>query len=246
MISEEQLMAYADGELAREDRDAIEAALLDNEQAQGTLGDEWRLRRSLFALYDPALEEPVPERLTRLVEESGAASPRQANDGSPGRTWWRNVTAIAASLALGIFVGHGFAGDPASTGTGALRIADGEIARALDVQLASSQSLDAPVQVGISFRGEAGRPCRSFQSAGMVGLACREDRAWAMKLLAPIERSGPFEYSRAASASALIMKSAQELMAGEPMDAAEEREARDSGRAAAPGGAAAPSGAGDR
>lgn len=229
MITEEKLMAYADGELSREERTLIESAL-ENEQLQRRLTEEWRLRRTLLALYDPALDEPVPERLTRFLEASASPAPPRTKDASPGRhTWWGQVTAIAATLAFGIFVGHGLAVNPPLTGSGTARLADRELAQALNVQLASTQSRDAPVQVGISFTDEEGSPCRSFRSAEVVGLACRDAGQWALKLMAPIERSSSFEYQQAGSATALVMKSAQEMMFGEPMDATEERRARDSG-----------------
>ena len=230
MINEETLMAYADGELADEDRSRVEAALLDNGRVQGALADEWRLRRSLLELYDPVMSEEVPERLKRLLQAPAIPFPSVSAQGSPiRRTAWQEVVAMAAALVLGIFVGHGLGADSPSPAESTERVADGKLAQALDVQLASAQSPDAPIQVGISFTGPEGQPCRSFRSPDTVGLACRADGEWALRLLAPFEGSRSSEYQQAGSATALVMTSAQELMVGEPMDAAEERRARDSG-----------------
>ncbi|HUE71111.1 MAG TPA: hypothetical protein VMP01_09505 [Pirellulaceae bacterium] len=230
MITGETLMAYADGELADEDRDPVEAALADNPQVQERLAEERLLRRSLLALYEPALNEEIPERLTLLLKQSASARPYAVERKSPvRRTWWHNVTAIAATLVLGILLGRGLATDSLPLGGDTVFVANGEVARALDVQLASTQGSDAPVQIGVSFIGPEGGPCRSFRTQNAVGLACRDDGRWALRLVAPFEPDGGFEYQQAGSATALIMQSAQELMAGDPMDAMEERSARDSG-----------------
>ena len=230
MITEEKLMAYADGELTLEDRALVESALLENGHVQGVLAEEWRLRRSLLALYDPALKEEVPERLTMLLKSAASAPHSVGTDASapPGR-WWRNVTALAAALAFGVLLGHEFATGSRSPAGESRYVADGELNGALDVQLASTQTSSAPIQVGISFIGPEGAPCRSFQTRDVVGLACRENDGWALRLVAPFQESASFEYQKAGSATALVMQSAQELMIGGPMDAVEERKARDSG-----------------
>lgn len=230
MITEEKLMAYADGELADEDRAQVDLALLERAPVQEALARERLLRQRLSSLYEPALSEDLPERLSKLVTGQRAAL-RGGNGQSfrAGRTWWRNVTAIAATLIAGIFLGYGLGGDDAPLTDPDARVAQGELARALDVQLASAQSPDAPIRLGISFVGPEGTPCRTYQAYETVGLACRQGSLWALRLVAPAEQSRLSEYQQAGTASALIMKSAQELMTGEPMDAAEERRARDSG-----------------
>ena len=67
MTSEEQLMAYADGEFSAEERRQVEAALADDKQLYEAFEREKRFRKELSALYDPALEEEVPERLAGLL-----------------------------------------------------------------------------------------------------------------------------------------------------------------------------------
>lgn len=230
MITEEKLMAYADGELAGDDRASIETALPENERLQSALTQERLLRRKLSDVYDPALQEEVPERLTRLLsggEDRMFSFGKRKSAGRP--SWWQNVTALAATLVLGIIVGQSINGGGDLLNGREAQVADGELEQALDTQLASAQSPDAPVQVGISFVGPEGAPCRTFQSSAAAGLACRSKDRWNVMLIAPGSGSSDFEYQQAGSGPALVMKSAQELMVGEPMDAVEERRARDSG-----------------
>lgn len=235
MITGKTLMAYADGELTGDDRDAVESALAENPEVQEALAEELLLRRSLSTLYGPALNEEPPTRLTRLLKQSASERPSAMQHKPPvRRNWWRNVTAIAATLVFGILLGRGLPTDSLPISPDRAFAVNGEVARALDVQLASTQEPGAPVQIGTSFIGPGGSACRSFRTEGAVGLACRDDGRWVLRLVAPFERSGGFEYQQAGSASALIMQSAQELMASGPMDAVEEQAARDSGWAGDP------------
>lgn len=105
--SDEDLSAFIDGELGDERRKAVEAALaLDADLAAKVAGmrfhDEY-LRRSM----NPILEEPVPERLTRLVRpaptESNVVEHPAARRFDFPLVW--QAGALAATLVLGIGIG---------------------------------------------------------------------------------------------------------------------------------------------
>jgi hypothetical protein len=109
------------------------------------------LRSKIAETYDPVLAEEVPERLVRLFDppRPRVLAFRRPNLASAG--WrWQHLSAMAASLALALFLGYSLstAGDPAEQEAG-YRIA-GATAEALDVQLASAQSPTAPVQICVS------------------------------------------------------------------------------------------------
>lgn len=228
MITEDKLMAYVDGEVSAADRGAIDAALAQDVRLRSAVADERRMRRSLSALYDPALEEQVPERLRRLLEpaDDRVVPLRRLAAVAAPRGLWQNLTAIAASLVLGVMLGQTLL-DGGGEAVGLP--AQGELAAALETQLAATQTPADPIQLGISFVGPEGQPCRTFESSEAAGLACRSGGEWALRLLAPRAASPGSEYQRAGSASALVMDSAQELIVGGPMDAREERAARDAG-----------------
>ena len=110
-ISESDLCAYVDGHLDGERLAAVEAGLRTDEALRARAAD-WRdQRRALRVLFDPVLDEPVPERL-RLAAD-GSAAPRAR----PAASWrW---AAVVAWLALGGVVGYGLrayqgAADPAA------------------------------------------------------------------------------------------------------------------------------------
>jgi anti-sigma factor RsiW len=180
-----QLMAYADGELSREEEQAIEARLAADPEARARVAayrDSAALVRAAFAAGAEEAPPPCLEAALRAAAGSGqviqlASNPR-----------WRRPVAqllpLAASLALGVVVGAWWL-DRAPTGD------------ALSVALATTPSLaEAAIGDGASITPEAtfriadGRWCRAFTRRGAAaaaeGVACRgSDGAWRVELLAP-------------------------------------------------------------
>lgn len=228
MTTEDDMMAYVDGELSPSKRDAFEARLARDPRLRQAVEKERLLRRRFAETYDSALTEELPPRLERLLDRPRPRIlPFRRRNPGPARWRWQQLTALAASLALAVFVAHDLVGTGGSSeDEAAFRIA-GETAEALDVQLASTQAPTDPVQIGVSFVGPVGRPCRTFEVSEGAGLACRSGGEWQLRLFVPGAGSPGSEYQRAGSASAEVMREVQEMIAGEPMDARQERQARD-------------------
>jgi hypothetical protein len=66
-LSDEMLMAYADGELAPKDRAAVEALLATDVKARERLRIFEATREPVAELYNETLQEPVPGHLLKLV-----------------------------------------------------------------------------------------------------------------------------------------------------------------------------------
>ena len=98
-INESDLCAYVDGRLDGDRLAAVEAALQADEALRGRAQD-WRAQtEALHGLYDPIVDEPIPERL--LISAAGKSERR------PGpANGWRWAAAVAW-LALGVVVGYG-------------------------------------------------------------------------------------------------------------------------------------------
>jgi anti-sigma factor RsiW len=73
-LSEEVLMAYADGELDAKTRDEVEAAMAADPQVARRVAEHEALRSRLRVSFDKVLDETVPERLLAAARR-GAASP---------------------------------------------------------------------------------------------------------------------------------------------------------------------------
>ena len=235
-VDDEMLMAFVDGELDEIAGARIERQAAEDPELRRRIEIQRRLRSRIAAHYAPVAEEPVPDRFSALLKSEvidlASARPRRRLAG------WQNLGAIAASLVVGLFAGQwlqlGGSG-PVTAGQGGL-IAQGGLAQALDTQLASEPTAGAQARVGISFASTDGRMCRTFESADLTGLACRDDGRWRLVVTAPGNAAGQGEYRQAGSGSLIVMQAAQEMMSGDPLDAAADRRLRDSGWRKVPAG----------
>jgi len=225
---DEQAAAYVDGELAGEALASFERAMAEDAALQREVAAQRAFRARIAGHYAPAIEEPVPARLRALLQpdviDFGAARARRRLPA------WGNLTAIAATLVVGVIAGQmiDLSGSPVASRDGHL-VARAGLERALDVQLASAQAGDVRTRIGVTFREAGGAICRSFESAELAGIACRAGSGWQLRqTIAPETKAGT-AYRQAGSGNAALMQAAQAMMAGEPMDAGAERKARDGG-----------------
>jgi hypothetical protein len=236
-ISDETLMAYADGELDAAGRAAVESAMREDPQIQKRVAAHRSLRQRVHAAYADELSEDVPEGL--LAAARGVAGTRGGRVVSlpvarQRRSQWRMAGTMAASVIVGVGLGFfmwGHAESPlVRTADGAL-VARGQFAQALSNQLAADQSQSSAVQIGLSFLAKSGDYCRTFALSGSVspsGLACRHGEEWQIQALT--QGAGTVadsEYRTAGSAmSAMVLQSVERSIAGEPLDQAGETAAR--------------------
>lgn len=225
MIDEAMLIALIDGELDEVTRRRVERAIAEDPALAERAAAHRQLRDRLSGHYAPLAEEPVPHAMRALLDEHAKVVPL-APPVLSHRRHWMTGAAIAASLVLGLGIGH-FSSQ--SLGPVAVQgnsvVAKGELASALDSQLASAQQ-DAAIRIGLSFRRKGGGWCRSFEGAAMTGVACREGEDWRLQQLLP--GSGkPAEYRQASSGDPRLMATVEALMQGAPANAAEEAAARD-------------------
>ncbi|MDO9368703.1 MAG: anti-sigma factor [Sphingopyxis sp.] len=219
--------AFVDGELddltaRRIEREAESDAALAAEIARHRA-----LNAKLAAHFAPVTEEAVPERLRALLIDpkldTSLAARREAKQARFDLLHWG---AIAAALVLGLTIGlepWERAAD-VSHANGTL-VASGALATALDTQLASNQPVGADVRIGLTFRDEQGRTCRSFEGRDLSGIGCRDRGRWALERTMAGHIGNDY---RQASSGALANDVAK-MMAGDAFDAAAERAARKRG-----------------
>jgi hypothetical protein len=249
-ISDEILMAYADGELDAAARAAVESAMREDPQIEKRVAAHRALRRRVQAAYSVELSEGVPESLLRAARAAGtqqanvvklqdarAAIERAASRARPPRPQWRIAGTIAASLIAGVGLGFFIWGQtkaPIMRSAGGALVARGQLAQALSNQLAAERSQSSAVQIGVSFRAKSGDYCRTFALSGAVspsGLACLHGAEWQVQTLTQEPGTvGDSGYRTAGSAlSETMLKSIEGQIAGEPLDQAGERAARQRG-----------------
>ena len=223
-IDEAMLIAWVDGELDEVTRRRVDRAVAEDPALAERLAMHRRLRERLAGHYAPIEKEPLPSAMRTLLEDSAKISPLIR----PAVPRWRNWGmggAIAASLVLGLGIGHLASGPagPVAVRNGAI-VARGELASALDSQLASAQE-GAAVRIGLSFQQKGGGWCRSFEGQAGSGVACRMGRDWQIQQLQP-GSVGSTAYRQASSSDPRIMATVEDLIEGSPADAAQEAAAR--------------------
>ncbi|MCS0658429.1 anti-sigma factor family protein [Massilia terrae] len=240
-ISDDVLMAYADGELEAPQRAEVEQAMRADPKVAAAVERHRALRADVFAAFAGVLDEPVPERLQPRaasatshvrVDALQAAGARAL----PARWSWAQWGGMAASLAVGILVGalgwqgaHGGGSEATVARVDGALVAQGALDKALSRQLASEQVQGAGVKVGVSFQAKDGGYCRSFTMGSTGGLACRSGGAWRVPVLAEGEKEeGAYRQAGSAMPPA-VLDAIDGRIAGSTLDAAAERSAREQG-----------------
>lgn len=233
-IDDETLIAFADGELAPGRRRAVEAALAGDAGLRARLALQQRVRSRVAAHYAPVAEEAPPDRVASLLSDRSAEETNVVSlagrSRSRARPVWQDLTALAATLVLGLFAGTMIPrGDaPVAVENGAM-LARGPLGDALETQLASGQTRGEDVLIGVTFAAADGRVCRTFDAAALSGLACREGGNWRVVAAASGAQEADAQFRQASSGKRLVLEAAQAMMSGEPFDPQTERRVHDSG-----------------
>ena len=229
MIKDEKFFAWLDGEL--EPADAAEmAAKVAADPELKRLAEQHRALGAQFrSAFDPISNAPVPERFHAALTPSAEVIDFAARKRARSMPWPGQWAAIAATLAVGIFVGtmvpqHGSA--PVEVQGGKIYAA-AALSHALDTELASAPT--GGVRIGLTFRDQAGEICRSFTQNASSGLACRSSGRWQLKGLFAAPEGQASGYRMAAGMDPNLAALVDASMAGEPFDAAGEKRARDRG-----------------
>ncbi len=243
---DETLMAYADGELDEATRAGIAAAIAQDPALARRVEQHRALRTEIAGAYAGVLDQPLPDRLrdaARGSESSNTKADVQKPGGNvvqfparasrpPAAPWRaREWTAMAASLLVGVFLTWRFTGDDIGADNGTL-VARGELARALNTQLASNQGEDVPVAIGVTFKSGEGAWCRSFvvRESATAGLACHSDGQWRIPVTTGVAiPGGDFRQAATQSMPPAILEAIESRRAEDSVGANDELAARDAG-----------------
>lgn len=232
-LTDETFFAWLDGELAGAEAADVAALVAADPELSARAAEHRALAGRLRAAFDPITASLVPERIAaplkrqRVVSLAGWRAKRGERFG--GVPQW---TAMAATLAIGMFVGTMVAGGngsaPVEARDGAVYAA-GSLESALERQLASASSGGGDVRVGLTFRDQSGTICRSFTGESSSGLACRDGDDWRLRgLFAPPEgQSG--DYRMAAGQDPNLAGLIDSTIDGDAFDAEQEAKARKRG-----------------
>ncbi|MGB3461354.1 MAG: hypothetical protein WBA33_05230 [Rhodanobacter lindaniclasticus] len=238
-IDDDTLQAYVDGELDADAAARIDAALASDAVLARRVRQARAVRAQLHAAFDPVLDEPVPARLTALLQRPSApplAGGRHAHavHRRAPRRWYMGA-ALAASVALlAVALWWPHADGDLLRMHGGQPFAAGPLEHALNHALASEPDTHAAVAIGLSFRGNDGHICRSFvlhRAPARAGLACHGDGGWSVPVLtaAPSPEDGGELRQAASDLPSAVRAAIDARLRGEVFDAKQERAARDAG-----------------
>jgi hypothetical protein len=231
MVTDEAFFTWLDGELDEAEAARVAAEVGADPELARKAEQHHAMQRRLKSAFETVSASPLPDRLSALEPQPQVIDLAKARSERAVSRWgglpqW---TAIAATLALGILVGtmvprH----SDAPIGVDADKVfAAATLDQGLTTQLASAQSGD--VRIGLTFRDRSGEICRSFTTAAMSGLGCREGNRWRLRGIFASPEGQAGSYRMAAGMDPNLAGLIDSTMAGEPLDAAGEKAARDKG-----------------
>lgn len=217
-IDEAMLVAWIDGELDLGDAARVERAVAANPVLAARAVAHRGMKQRFAAAFGGLANEPVSLPKSKSAPIASLASARETR-ASANR--WRIPVSLAASLAVGLIVGHFWQGPTGiDDRVHALELSP-PVAAALDRKLSGEAG---PVRVTLSFRDRHGVYCRSFAGANLSGIACRDGDRWALRYANPIGRQeGDY---RMAGIDAVVSDVVSSMIQGDPLDAASETKAR--------------------
>ena len=229
MTNDEKFFAWLDGELGADEAAEMEKKVAADPELSELARQHRSLGMRLSKAFDPILTAPVPQRLEDALRPRAdvidfASAKRRRS--IPSLPQW---TAIAATLAVGIFLGNMMperSHAPVDLEGGKIYAA-ASLNHALNTELASAPTGD--VRIGITFRSSAGQICRTFTQSAASGLACRSGGKWQVKGLFGAPEGQEADYRMAAGMDPNLASLVGSMMAGEAFDAAQEKTALQKG-----------------
>jgi hypothetical protein len=227
MVTDETLFAWLDGELDAEGAARVAAEVAADPGLSQRVAEHRALQARLKGAFDGLLDAPVPKRLveaalkpeSEVIDFAEAKRSRETRRWTPLQQW----AAVAATLAVGIFVGTMVP----QRSDAPVEVQDGRVYaaaaldHALDTQLASAPSGD--VRIGLTFRDPSGAICRSFSETAASGLACRNGDRWQVRGLFAAPEGQGGQYRMAAGADPNLAALIGSTMVGEPLNADQEK-----------------------
>ncbi len=245
-LSDETLLAYADGMLEPEEVAAVEQQLAEDRAAQErleALREGGRLAQLAFPEpNDDGKDDPFA-KLLMAEEETAEPVPKvvafpKRREKPRGLAAWTLPLAASLALAVGLAAGLSWERVAGTGGTSGDLLAAGPVAsdsllhRALEgsASYESLEEAEGSVTPLLSFRDSRGHYCREYQTVeagkAAAGLACKTDGSWLATAVVAFPDASGSDYTTASGPAAELLSSLlQQEMQGEPLTSEEERQA---------------------
>lgn len=200
-FTDEQLVAYADQELAPGEAQRIASAAQSDPQLAGRIARFTESRRLLADAFAQQLDEPVPQRLLDVLRANNESKvvPLARRQRPAWSNWMPMALAASIALGVGLLVGKGWGPEiaPQEIAFAGLPQDVTVLERALQTlasgEVLAGESGGAPYEIvpTASLRLPSGVHCREFESAvgsqRARGLACQNPAGgWNLQAVASI------------------------------------------------------------
>lgn len=244
-VSDEKLMAYADGELSAAEAAEIERAIADDEALAGKVAMFADSRKAMKKVYGsaPAVPDALAAKIRAMAEADTVWRAEAVPAGDIVELASRRRSApvwqlpAAAAIALAVGVAAGWFMKPDGQPGGGLEVAglsDPAIIDALG-SVASGQRVDlgggAEFAAIATFRDGDGQLCREFErdregGPTVVAIACRSEATWDVRFAVAAAAPDSASYAPASSLDTLEAYLSA-TGAGAPLSEPDERAALD-------------------
>lgn len=225
-IDEAAIIAWIDGELNEQDSGRVAAAIVAHPALAAVAERHRRMQARFAAAFGPIADEPVAAPAAApVISLAAVRAERAAVTRRPSTAWHMWSGAIAASLVIGVLLGHQLGG------TGGV----GDRKNALALSSAMSKALDrqlsgegGAVRIALSFRDRDDHLCRSFSGENLSGVACHEGGEWQLRYgtSTPAETRTDYRMAGTDAAKAQVIEA---MIAGDPLNRNAEEKARSGG-----------------
>jgi negative regulator of sigma E activity len=230
-ITDETLSAFLDNELTDAEMEAVRSQLAHDPSLADRLADMASVDAQLQKHYAAIDDRPMPEAVTRLLEQEPAPDTARSQDNVVTFPWWRTLRghagkAVAAAVIAGVALMQWF-GTPSSGGPSWQTVA-----QALNTRPSGQMyevTSHATLTPRLTFRNQAGEWCRQFRlvsdGAASEQIACRTGGgSWeqvARVKTGPLPESGNYQ---TATGGSMLDSTLDRMMAGPPVGPEKERE----------------------
>lgn len=229
-VSDEDVVAYVDGNLGEDARRAFEAELAnDPDLARRVSAHRWMSRQITAAFDGPPNDDMDEEELERLGLSDSKVVPMAGKlPWTIRRSAFAAVLtgAMAASLVAGVVLDRALINRGSAlvqTDAAGQVLAQGKLADSLSDHVSGQPGL---VRIGLTFRTDH-TVCRTFSTRrGLSGIGCRRKGRWVIPIFAtnPPETRANSEYQLAGdNVAPSVMADVDRRMVGEPLSIAQEK-----------------------
>lgn len=222
MTDDPDFFAWLDGELPEPQASAMAARVAADPELAAFAEQHRALGTRLAAAFAPIAVAPVSPRLAEAARPQAEVINFAAARERRRPSWSITGLAVAASLALGLAIGVALPDGGIVQSRGAQLAAAGPLESALDRQLASAGDQNG-IRIGVTFKDQQGRFCRSFTAQAQSGLACRSGDDWRIEGTVAVQRQGT-DYRMAGSGDPILGSLIDSRLSGEVLDATQESE----------------------